>query len=452
MAEDLLPILAENNIKWIATDEEIFYQSLNQPQCHAEKSAYGNNFHKPFTLKRSFGEIGIIFRDHRLSDRIGFVYSSWDPDKAADDFINHLASIRALIPPSDLQNYTVPVILDGENAWEYFQNDGIDFLRCLYRQLSNDRRFETVTVAELFEGRTQENNIPYLFAGSWIGHNFKIWIGHDEDNKAWDLLYAAREALVHYEESTPAADQAEIEQAWEEIYIAEGSDWCWWYGDEHSSQEDDLFDIIFRSHLSAVYSIIGKDMPDDLLKPIRSSEIQTAVIQPSNFFSATIDGEVTHFYEWYDAGSFNCRKASSTMHRAANVVNEIFFGFDQNDFFYRLDLFTHADEDTMADYSFELEIRTVEFYRLGIDKKQTTFERKAAEKDDFQEISFKGRVVLKNVVEISIPRAQIKMNEKFDVSLRVRVYKSEHLIETWPSMEMIKYQAPTEDQSVFWQV
>ncbi len=452
VAESLLPILAQCGIEWIATDEEIFYQSIKNPQAQATASRIGRNFHKPFVLKRDFGKIGIIFRDHKLSDRIGFVYSSWDADKAAADFINHLATIRSLLEPDQIRDHVVPVILDGENAWEYYENDGHDFLDCLYKSLSKDERFETVTVSDLFAEDIEKPNLPYLFAGSWISHNFKIWIGHEEDNKAWDLLYGARQALVDYQQKNPDADPSEIDMAWEEIYIAEGSDWCWWYGDDHSSQEDDLFDMIFRSHLSAVYFILGLEPPGQLLQPIRSSKAESAIMQPSNFFSPTIDGEVTHFYEWYDAGSFNCRKASSTMHRAANVVEEIFFGFDEENFYFRLDLFTVARDETIADYTFEFELKTENIYRLRCSHDSVIFEARGKEKKKFQQIEFKGRAELKNVVEISLPRRQIELNKDFDVALRVRVFKSDQMIETWPAMGLINYQAPTEDQSIFWQV
>jgi len=452
VAEKLLPILADCGIEWIATDEEIFFQSINHAKAKGQSSSTTLDFHQPFMLERSFGDMGIIFRDHKLSDRIGFVYSSWDADRAAADFLSHLASIRALLKPSEIEDHVVPIILDGENAWEYFDKDGIDFLNALYDGLSNDNRFETVTVSELFERTGMHKNIPYLFAGSWIGHNFKIWIGHEEDNRAWDLLWSARRALVEFQKKNPDADKAKMAQAWEEIYIAEGSDWCWWYGDDHSSQEDDMFDIIFRSHLSAVYSLIGQDPPQSLLRPVRSTVSQSAVIQPSNFISATIDGEVTHFYEWYDAGSFNCRKASSTMHRADNVVEEIFFGFDKYNLYFRLDPFMAARDEDISDFEFELDIRAFKMYRLIVSSDRTDFSSKNEEEEEYSQIEFKGRAVLKKCAEISIPRDEIEMNEDFEIHLRIRVFKSGQLIETWPSMDLIKYQAPTEDHSIFWQV
>jgi hypothetical protein len=266
------------------------------------------------------------------------------------------------------------------------------------------------------------------------------------------MLSMTRNSLVEFEQNHPDFDSEKLSQAWEEIYIAEGSDWCWWYGEEHSSNEDDLFDIIFRSHLSAVYTIIGEDLPKQLLQPIRSRAGEASIIQPSNFFSAEIDGEVTHFYEWYDAGSFNCRKASSTMHRVSNIVTEILFGFDDDNLYYRLDLAMLACDEALKDYLFELEIHTQASYRLRVGHDEVSFETRQSEKDKYQQVQFDGKVILKNIVEISVPRSQIAFDKDFEVNMRVRVYKDDQTLETWPAMNLIKYQAPTTDHSIFWQV
>ena len=99
-----------------------------------------------------------------------------------------------------------------------------------------------------------------LFAGSWISHNFAIWIGHPEDNRGWDALHAAREFLVE-EERAGRHDPATLARAWNEIYIAQGSDWFWWYGDDHSSALDGLFDHLFRKHLRNVYTLWAATRP-----------------------------------------------------------------------------------------------------------------------------------------------------------------------------------------------
>ena len=216
----------------------------------------------------------------------------------------------------------------------------MDFLRALYAKLSAESKLKTITVSEAFEEPEAIRDLPYLFAGSWINHNFRIWIGHQEDNRAWDYLTAARNALARFERDNPKADKKKLAAAWKHIYVAEGSDWCWWYGDEHSSDHDAMFDRLFRSHLQAVYKLIGEAVPDDLQKPIRGVSGQAGLDQPVDTISPLIDGLVTHFYEWHDAGMFDCTKAGTSMHRAINIVRMIYFGFNDRNIYFRFE-FVH---------------------------------------------------------------------------------------------------------------
>ena len=145
------------------------------------------------------GSVGInrlhfFFRDHELSDAIGFVYASWDPEEAAKDFIRKLHAIRDGI--KDKSNpHVVSVILDGENCWEYYAQDGLPFLRALYAKLSADPTLQTVRASDYLDRGREPKTLPKLWSGSWINANFAIWIGHREDNQAWDLLYRTRQFL-----------------------------------------------------------------------------------------------------------------------------------------------------------------------------------------------------------------------------------------------------------------
>ena len=161
----------------------------------------------------------------------------------------------------------VPVILDGENCWEYYPDGGVSFLRSLYQGIARSAHLRPVTVGRFLEEHPPVDTLHRLFAGSWISHNFAIWVGHPEDNQAWDCLHAARSFLVA-EERSLRHDAATLEKAWNEIYIAEGSDWFWWYGDDHSSALDGLFDHLFRKHLRNVYTLLGFDPPGSLFDAI----------------------------------------------------------------------------------------------------------------------------------------------------------------------------------------
>jgi len=286
VSEEVAAMFTKLGVTWIATDEEILFNSL-------KKSGIDRSQRILHTVYEYGPGLKLFFRDHALSDRIGFVYSQWDADKAVDDFLKHLEGIRSLVQ-GQLERAVVPIILDGENAWEYYPDDGRDFLDLLYRSLSESPLFELVTMSEAASS-IPATPLPSLFAGSWINHSFRIWIGHSEDNAAWDLLSATRNFLVQFQEDHPDFDSGKIESAWRQVYIAEGSDWCWWYGDDHRGAHNAEFDQIYRRHLTAVYEILGSEVPSELFRPIHQGQSAATVSRPDGIISPVIDGRVTHF-------------------------------------------------------------------------------------------------------------------------------------------------------------
>ncbi len=269
VCQSLIPLLAEHGIRWIATDEEILACSTHGLVGRDSRGYVRNpdRLYRPWRLREDGSELAIVFRDHSMSDQVGFHYQRSPGPVAAGDFLGKVHAIRDACrhDPAAL----VPVILDGENCWEYYPDGGVSFLRSLYHGAARDPRIRPVRVDEfLAEHPPRESDtLPRLFAGSWISHNFAIWIGHPEDNRAWDALHQAREFLVN-EGHSGRHDAAALERAWEEIYIAEGSDWFWWFGDDHSSAQDALFDHLFRKHLRNVYTLLGCDPPGSLFTPI----------------------------------------------------------------------------------------------------------------------------------------------------------------------------------------
>jgi len=454
VADPLVPILLKHGIKWIATDEEVFQATINHPESTKRGMSLDRDasFRRPYILKREEGELGIVFRDHGLSDKLGFVYSGWDPEKAADDFVKSLRRIRSGLKKSEAERCVLPVILDGENAWEYYKSDGADFLRALYTKISDDPTIRTITVSEAFENREHAGELPYLFAGSWIDHNFRVWIGHEEDNKAWDLLSAARDALSEYERNNPDADPETLRRAWKRIFIAEGSDWCWWYGDDHSSGQDDVFDRLFRSHLAAVYRLIDLSPPEDLLKPIRGRRGISGIEQPMGLITPVVDGLVTNFYEWHESGLFDCLKAGSAMHRAINVLHSYNFGFDDDNIYFRLDLFTRAEDDAAEEFEFRILLRTVKDYMLSISSDGVVMKSKKTPAADYEQIEFNGQLGRMKIVEVSVPRKDIEFDKEFNAELAIEVIRKGELVERWPSYDTVNTTMPTEDESAFWQV
>ncbi len=334
VSEEVLNLLARHEIQWTASDEEVLFKSF-------QSKSYGK-LYCPYQYKTPSGVVKIVFRDHTLSDLIGFVYAHWSPDHAASDFVNRLHSIRekllTAVGADGLSYALVSIVLDGENCWEYYQSDGKDFLRTLYWLLSKDDLLKTTTIGDFVATRKCEA-LPRLFPGSWINANFKIWIGHEEDNKAWDLLTTTRDFLLNEEQSNKY-DEKVLQQAWEEIYIAEGSDWCWWYGDEHTTANIDEFDLLFRSHLIRVYELLGvprKQVPEELKHSIRKKFGKFFVTKPTRHIHPSVDGARRSAYEWNGAGYFDALSSGGAMHQVSTVVRRIYYGYDEKSLYLRVD-------------------------------------------------------------------------------------------------------------------
>jgi len=245
VSEHILPFIIESGIKWIVTDEAILFKSLKR------KKRDSALLYQPHLLEREGGSLNIIFRDRNLSDLIGFTYHKMSAKDAVDDFMKHLDNIEAAFKGKDI---LVTIAMDGENAWEYYLNDGHDFLDLLYKRLSEAGNIKTTTVTEYLNKFPAELKIKRLAAGSWINGEFGKWIGNPQKRRAWEYLAKARKEL----------EGVDSELAWKQMYICEGSDWFWWYGED----PDGSFDVLFRKHLTNFYNIIGKDPPEYLNNPI----------------------------------------------------------------------------------------------------------------------------------------------------------------------------------------
>ncbi len=249
VSEHILGLFIQSGINWIVTDEAMLFKSLRK------RKRVASYLYKPYRLMREEGEVNIVFRDRNLSDLISFVYHRLSPLEAVGDFLDHLENIHQ---HCKLENPLVVVALDGENAWEYYRNDGWNFLTLLYQQLCTCEFLRTVTVSEYLQMFPPEDNLDYLKPGSWVGGDFNKWIGSSLKNRAWQYLAQARAELQQMIDS----GQQVPEPALKQIHIAEGSDWFWWYGDT----DDKTFDELFRMHLSNLYHLLGKAIPEQFNK------------------------------------------------------------------------------------------------------------------------------------------------------------------------------------------
>jgi alpha-amylase/alpha-mannosidase (GH57 family) len=341
VSDAVVALAAKAGFSWMATDELI----LGRTEGISLGRDAAGHLHEPERLYAPFmvdasggGSVACVFRDHVLSDLIGFVYASWDARAAADDFVSRLSEAgRRYAARTGGQEALIPVILDGENAWEHFAGGGRPFLRALYGRLASHPDIRTVTMREACAN--PRRRLVNIFPGSWSDANFSIWMGHADDRRAWSQLADAREVL----DDSTGEDASRVAEAREEILIAEGSDWFWWYGDDHSSAHDREFDDLFRRHLRNAYSLLNRSIPDELLVTnITTGPSGALGASATAFVTPTIDGEETSYFEWLGAGTLvpNRIATADTMHPGRTEtppIRLIHAGFDRTHLYLRVD-------------------------------------------------------------------------------------------------------------------
>jgi hypothetical protein len=277
------------------------------------------------------GSVSVLFRNRALSDAIGFTYARTDPSVAAQDLVGRLSKAR--------DGALVTVALDGENPWEHYPRSGELFLDAFYRALPGSE-VQTVLPRDELRDRPPQARIVRLHSGSWIDANFRIWIGHPEDNAAWALLGEARAALAQAEASAP---REQVEAARAHLLVAEGSDWFWWYGDDFTTDNAPEFDALFRHRVAQVFHELGRPVPERLGRPIIAPHKDPAqgaavVVQPRRLISPAIDGYSRRYFEWSGAGFYRPGATNGgSMFRGQGAFQELWFGFSQQELFLRLD-------------------------------------------------------------------------------------------------------------------
>lgn len=430
VSDQALALVRGAGINWVATDEGILRKTLGEDWRPLSK-------YYPYRLKTKNGPIWTIFRDHELSDAIGFVYSSWDPAAAALDFYNRLIEIRTRLiqehGPASLRDAVVPVILDGENCWEFYKENGRPFLEALYGLLSESQEIVTTTMSEALADAipTPERTRGRIYAGSWIGSNFKIWIGHEEDNRAWDALAEAREHLMGARDRLSDETFAE---AMEEIYIAEGSDWFWWYGDENTTANQEEFDALYRMHLRNVYVVTGSPAPEYLNEPFRTAHGGARLTPPRGTISPTVDGLRSSEIEWRNAGYFTAERQGGAMHHADLIERRFWFGTDSERLYLRFD----AQLPIAAGGS--ICITVVGSSRVALHFGTSTIGIEVAA-DDEGRIAVDGiSAALAETLEIAIPLGYIadERGEAIDVGIVCEIFEGGHQTERFPQQGEIR--------------
>ena len=410
---ELIPLLRRVGLRWLATDEGILARSLEASQIPWHRT----QLYRPYNVGMAGEEATIVFRDRELSDGFGFLYHKTTADVAGEDALRRIKQV-ALDTPQD--NVLVPIILDGENPWEHYHEGGEQFLSHLYQALSqgaldegDSLRVTTATMSEALAATPERPHLPYLHSGSWINQDYKIWIGHAEDNRGWDLLGHTRSRLL---EISPSLPPERANAAWHELYAAEGSDWFWWYGDDFDTAYKEEFDRLFRTHLRNVWTLAGLTPPDLLNQPLceaRRFQTRDQVTQPLSLLRPTIDGIVTNFFEWRGAGTINPNPPLGAMWKAEGLFSAICFGFDLEHLFLRLDPATSLLSQK-ADLRIEYWLQTpVRSYRLEMSFTSPDHYVLSERRDDggWQEVSRSTRIAWHQVLELALPFKELQVEE-----------------------------------------
>jgi alpha-amylase/alpha-mannosidase (GH57 family) len=401
VSDEALSIAAEVGYRWAATDNGVLARTLG-------RGADAATTYRPYQWSRGGQKLNMIFRDHYLSDLVGFVYSRMNAYDAAVDFVRRIRDNCAPILASG-RDALVPIILDGENAWEHYYKNGRPFLSELYRQIGRDQNMRAVTVSEALK-LVEDDVIDHIAAGSWIQANFDVWIGFDEDNKAWEQLLKARQALESKSpDSLPAEDYA---LAREEIMIAEGSDWCWWYGPHHDCDNRQEFDQLYRDHLANAYRALRMTPPAELSKPILQTRASAFHLRPASSLHPRIDGEVSSYFEWMGAGIYRMENRGGSMHGHRFLVKELMYGATEESLYLRVDF---LESESAALNGMEVRIQVSRHHvRIQLGDPPVLLEG--------QELGIAA--AFRSILEVEIPVASLGLDADEDAGVEVSVWQA----------------------------
>ncbi|HWR15379.1 MAG TPA: glycoside hydrolase family 57 protein [Terriglobales bacterium] len=337
VSEEAVAIAAELGLKWMATDEgvlgrtiDVAFDRSNEGRLRPEQAV---QLYTPYQYRKGSTKMKMIFRDHTLSDLIGFVYSGMPAVEAANHFIRSIKDCAKPVLDKGHDAF-IPIILDGENAWEFYHESGREFLRRVYDAIQHDPSMQALTMSEALKEHKSPPVLENLVPGSWINANFNVWIGAPEDNKAWDYL---NEARAFYDRAAANADPEKAKLAFEELLIAEGSDWNWWYGPEHHSANDRDFDELYRKHLSNVYQLLGAEVPLYLAQPIAAGAVRPVYSPQTAYIRPRIGTGVIRYFDWLGAAIYNADRHTSAMHGKQFLLDALYAGVDENNLYGRLD-------------------------------------------------------------------------------------------------------------------
>ncbi|TKB33658.1 MAG: glycoside hydrolase [Nitrospira sp.] len=454
---ELIPMLPKVGLRWLATDEGILVRSLNAAQQPWERH---RDLYQPYQVGTDGQDVTMLFRDREISDAFGFIYHKTTPEMAAEDVLRRL---RQIIHEAPQEQVTIGIVLDGENPWEHYHEGGEQFLSLLYKACStgaldgHEIRTTTATISAALDAAPATRRVSHLHSGSWINQDYKIWIGHQEDNRGWDLVSHTRSRLTEISATLPA-DRAQA--AWDELYAAEGSDWFWWYGDDFDCGYNDEFDRLFRTHLRNVWTIAGLTPPDLLNQPIcRPSGMPETdlVTAPLALLNPSIDGRVTDFFEWRGAGKITTQPPLGAMWKAEGVLTDIQFGWSLDHLYLRLDP-DEQSQPRQAGLTVELQLHTPEhLYRLSCalapsSTNQFILSQKLAS-GSWQEIGPYSSICHRQILELAVPFKDLQLTPGQELRMTILILEHRLEVARYPQYKPATFLVPgPEFEANLWRV
>ena len=328
-----LEILAKENVEWTVSDEGILSDSINTDFIRDFKGNLDDPYHllKVYEYQTKNKPINVIFRDRSIPNLINFEYAGIDSKMAASDLYDKIKVIqnKLLVSPDD--SHLLTIALDGENCWENYQNDGNDFLENFYTLIENDDTLESVLISSYINNDSHKKELNKIVSGSWIDKTFQYWIGEPTKNKAWKYLKDAKDAFENFAKENK--DFPNLEIAYKELLIAEGSDWFWWFGEPNNSGQDFVFDYMFRERLKNIYLALNLEYPE-YLNDTLITKLEMPLKHPTASITPRLDGLTSSYDDWYHSG--NISLLDGPVFRENKNVDKIHFGCDDKNIYFRL--------------------------------------------------------------------------------------------------------------------
>ena len=324
----VLELFKEEGIKWTISDETILAKSINFEFIRDFKG----NLEDPYYLLKTYAynpsetNLDVIFRDSHIPNLINFEYCNVEASVSSADLYNKIKSIQNKLLVSPDSTHLLTIALDGENCWENYTNDGGDFLNAIYSKLEQDETIETVLISDYIAADRNKKTLNKIHPGSWINKNFNFWIGDPVKNLAWQYLNNVREDIKQILNDKPT--HVNKQKVLRELYITEGSDWFWWYGEPNNSGQDNVFDFLFREHLKNAYKLLDENYPEYLDNSIIATAYTTSEsknIEPPHFNSGWLFSDRIDLID-------------GPVFQESKIFDNINYGFDSENMYFKLEL------------------------------------------------------------------------------------------------------------------